>query len=233
MNKFTIGVIIVILAVFGGMIIYSSTQNKENTIDYSKFDASKIITDTTYTGGIEEHVRGKADSKVVVVEYADFQCPGCASMMPKVDKVYEEFKDEVAFVFRSYPLSYHQNARAASAAAEAANEQGLFWEMADALYTNRLDWINESGSSRSEKFIDLFKSIAPEGDLTKFINDLNNNEYDKKIDFDFNLGKKVSKVTATPSLHVNGEHVPIDEQDSLDDYADKLRAKIKEELAKE
>ena len=231
MNKFTIGVIIVILAVFGGMIIFSSTQNKENVVDYTKYDASKIITDTSNTGGIAEHVRGKADSKVVVVEYADFQCPGCASMMPKIDKVYEEFKDEVAFVFRSYPLSYHPNARAASAAAEAANEQGYFWEMADGLYTNRIDWINETGNNRTEQFIKIFKDVAPEGDVTKFINNLNDNEYDKKIDFDFNMGKKVSKVTATPSLHVNGEHVPIDEQDTLDDYAEKLKAKIKEKLA--
>lgn len=232
MNKFSIGVIVVIVALFGGMIIYSSMQKEEKAIDYSQFDAAKIITDTTYTGGIAEHVRGKADSKVVVVEYADFQCPGCASMMPKIDNVYEEYKDTVAFVFRSYPLSYHQNARAASAAAEAASEQGYFWEMADTLYANRADWIGETGQTRSNKFVEIFRAAAPEGDPVTFQNALNDNEYDKKIDFDFNLGKKVSKVTATPALYVNGEHVAIDEQDTLDDYAKKLKNKIEEELKK-
>ena len=233
MNKFTIGVIIAIVAVFGGLVIYNTVQNNNNAIDYSKYDASKIITDTSDTGGIAEHVRGNSESKVVVVEYADFQCPGCASMMPKIDAVYEEYKDDVAFVFRNYPISYHQNARAASAAGEAAALQGYFWEMADALYNNRTDWMNETGQTRTDRFVELFKSVAPEGDDDKFKDEMEHNEnFEKKINFDIGIGRNRSGVEATPSFYVNGSHIEIGENDSLDDFAKNIKNKIDEELKK-
>ena len=232
MNKFSIGVIIVIIALFGGMVIYNSVQKKDNGTDYSVYDASKIINDTENTGGIAEHVRGKADSAVVLVEYADFQCPGCASMMPKIDKLYEKYKDKVAFVFRNYPITGHQNARSAAAAAESANLQGYFWEMASALYANRTDWIAESGESRTEKYVEIFKVAAPEGDVDAFKKELESNKnFEKKINFDVNIGRERSKVSATPAFYVNGDAIPIGDKDSLDDLVNNIEKKINEKLA--
>lgn len=232
MNKFTIGVIILILAAFGGMIIYSTMQNKESAVDYSQYDAAKIITDTEHSGGIAEHVRGKVDSEVVVVEYADFQCPGCKSFWPKVETMYDNYKDEVAFVFRNYPISGHQNARSAAMAAEAAGKQGYFWEMADTLYTNQADWYYETGDSRTNVYIDLFKNALPDGDVEAFKSTMATDEtLEKKINWDINIGKELNKVAATPSFYVNGDYVSIGANDSLDDFYNNIEAKIKEKLA--
>ena len=71
-----------------------------------------------------DHKYGKEDSNVVLIEYGDFQCPACAAYAPVVSTVKEEFKDDVLFVFRHYPLrSIHRHAQIASQAAQAASLQ--------------------------------------------------------------------------------------------------------------
>ena len=68
-----------------------------------------------------DHVYGNKDAKVVVIEYADFQCPGCGALFSPLKEAKEAYKDKVAFVYRYMPLtSIHPNAKAAAASAEAA-----------------------------------------------------------------------------------------------------------------
>ena len=141
MNKFTVGAIAVILLAFGGLVVWSSL-NSDNKLNYDNYDTKSIIIGDDNNGNIGDHVRGKEDSKVVVVEYADLQCPGCATMMPKISKLHEQYGDRVAFVFRNFPIDGHQNARAASAAVESAGLQGYYWPMLETMYDNRNDWIN-------------------------------------------------------------------------------------------
>ena len=228
MNKFTVGAIIAILIAFGGLFFFASL-NSDNKIDYSKYDSHKIIEASEDNGNIADHVRGKADSKIVVVEYADLQCPGCASMMPKMSSLYEKYGDRVAFVFRNYNLSYHQNARAASAAAEAAGLQGFFWEMLETTYANQSDWeyITDT-AKRTDAFVSLFEQASDgKGDAEKFRGDLTNPSVQKKIDFDIGLGKRVDKIDATPSIFVNGEAVTIDD-DAKSQLTDKIDAVLRE-----
>lgn len=233
MNKFTVAIIAVILAAFGGLVGYSFyNKNHTKEVDLSSIDTGAVIEAMDENGNIADHVRGKADSKVVVVEYADYQCPGCASMAPHIDKIYEEYKDDVAFVFRNFPLKSHQNARAASAAAEAAAKQGYFWEMYDTIYSNRSSWIEQTGEARTNTFAELFAGVAKDGDIDQFRSDLSNEDILKKIDFDYKLGLNVDKVTATPSLYVNGVALDVASVETFDDVEDLLRTQIEAELAK-
>lgn len=235
MNKFTAFIIILILGAFGGFVAYSTIKSQQQKApDMSVYDTGKIIAgndDKDGNGGIADHVRGKADSKVVVVEYADFQCPGCAGMMPHVDNVYKKYGDRAAFVFRNFPLSGHQNARAAAAAAESAGFQGYYWEMYEALFTNRNSWIDKTAEARTNAFVELFASIAKDGDTERFRNDLSNENIKKKIDFDYNLGKEVDNVKATPSIYVNGELVEIGENMTFDDVENAVAQLIEKKLA--
>lgn len=233
MNKFTVAIIAVILAAFGGLVGYSFyNKNHTKEVDLSSINTGAVIEAMDENGNIADHVRGKADSKVVVVEYADYQCPGCASMAPHIDKIYEEYKDDVAFVFRNFPLKAHQNARAASAAAEAAAKQGYFWEMYDTIYSNRSSWIEQTGEARTNTFAELFAGVAKDGDIDQFRSDLSNEDILKKIDFDYKLGLNVDKVTATPSLYVNGVALDVASVETFDDVEDLLRTQIEAELAK-
>ena len=154
-----------------------------------------------------DHVRGKRNSKVLVVEYADPQCPGCATMMPKMDEIFEQYKDKVAFVYRHFPISGHQNAVSAAVAIEAAGRQGYFWEMLSAVFAKRAYWVAESGNNLINAYVGIFESIAKgEGDSKRFRNDLDSAELKEKVSADKELGR-VDEIAATPTIFVNGEAV--------------------------
>lgn len=232
MNKITITAIAIILAAFGGLIAWTAFRNAEDPTNLSNYDSTAIIGANDANGNIADHVRGKEDSKVVLVEYADLQCPGCAAAMPNIHKIYEDYGDRVAFIFRNYPVSGHQNARAAAAAAESAGFQGYFWEMIETIYANRADWISESGSSRTAAFVSLFKDIAPEGDVEKFEKDMNNSAIETKISFDQRLGREVDKINATPAFLVNGRAIDVSKAETQEDLKKQIEALLNEELAK-
>ena len=228
MNKFTVGAVIVVLLALGGLFAWSQV-NSGNKVDYSKYNSHSIIEASEDNGNIGEHVRGKADSKIVVIEYADYQCEYCALMMPKMSTLYEKYGDKVAFVFRNYNLSYHQNARAASAATEAAGLQDYFWQMADKIYDAQSDWNYISDTSkRTDVFVQLFEEATEgKGDVEKFKSDLTNVNVMKKIDFDIGLGKHVDDIKATPTIYVNEEEIEV--KDGVEDtIANKLNALLAE-----
>ena len=227
MNKVTVGAIVVILALFGGLVFWTMNNGKEDK--YAKYDATEII-DSTDETGIGEHVRGKVDSKVVLVEYADLQCPGCASMMPRVTELYEKYGDRVAFVFRNFPISGHQNARSAAAAVEAAGLQDHYWEMLEATFAARADWMYKTGSERNDVYVKIFMETCPDGDVEKFKTDMNDERVEKKINFDQSIGREKAKVSATPAFYINGKNVAVSEEDTLDDFKNRIEDEIKAQL---
>lgn len=77
--------------------------------------------------------RGNPDAAVVLVEYSDFQCPYCVRAHDKITKLMAG-RDDIALVYKHLPLRMHPAAVPAAIAAEAAAEQGKFWEMHDALF---------------------------------------------------------------------------------------------------
>ena len=232
MNKFTVVAILVILALFGGLIVWTTVQKEENPTSVKDYDSTKIIAGDNNNGNIGDHVRGNADAKVIVVEYADLQCPGCAAAMPNIHKLYEQYGDRVAFLYRNFPISGHQNARAAAAAAESAGFQNHYWDMVETIYANRADWISEAGSARTAVFVSLFKDIAPDGDVEKFEKDMGDANIETKINFDYSLGREVDKVTATPAFYVNGHAVDVASANTQDDLRKAIETMINDELKK-
>ncbi|GGO82625.1 Na+/H+ antiporter NhaA [Nonomuraea cavernae] len=87
--------------------------------------------------GPGDHVRGPAGAKVTIVEYGDFECPYCGRLHPVLRQLLDERRD-VRHVFRHFPLrAIHPRAFPAALVAEAAAEQGRFWEMHDVLFANQ------------------------------------------------------------------------------------------------
>ena len=190
------------VGLIGGLIFLQ----QRNQIDVSSVDTTKAQPASSESGDISEHVYGSANSKVLLVEYADFQCPGCNSSYPVTKKVIEKYKDKIGFIFRNYPLtSAHPNALAAAAAAESAGLQGKYWEMHNSLFENRASWVELSGSTRTENFVKLASDIKGLN-IEKFKADLENPNIRKKIDYDMALGKKDS-VGGTPAMYINGKDV--------------------------
>ena len=85
-----------------------------------------------------DHIRGRADAPLTLVEYGDFECPFCGRATGVVLALRERFGDELRYVFRHLPLSdVHEHAELAAHAAEAAAAQGRFWEMHDVLFAHQ------------------------------------------------------------------------------------------------
>ena len=208
-------------------------KKSSGEIDYGVYDEVKVIKATEDNGNIGDHVRGKKNSKVIVVEYADLQCPGCATMMPYMTRIYQKYDDRVAFVFRHFPIKGHLNARSAAAAAESAGRQGKYWEMLEALFSRRSEWTSVTGQTLADTYAKIFKAVCPDGDEKQFRTDMSDTEIAQKIDFDYNIGLKNSKVTMTPSIYVNGKLVDITRAGTtFNDIENNIKDMIEEELSK-
>lgn len=195
-----VGVVLVGLLIFGAYLVIDGNNKATNYEDYDFFS---IIDGTKDNGGIHDHVKGPSDAPVIVYEYADYQCPGCASINPRVNKAIEELDGKLAVVYRNYLLSYHQNGTAAASAAEAAGLQGYWKAYADKLFLEQSEWEYASGSKRSEYFEKYFMEVTDgKGDMNKFKSDVASKEVSKKISFDMGIAKRVD-VPATPAFYVD------------------------------
>ncbi len=100
----------------------------------------------------EDFVRGNKEGKVRIVVFSDFQCPYCKNFFATVTKLADEYKDEVALVYKDLPLDFHPQAKNSALAANCAGEQGKFWEMAKLLYDNQDKWGETEGTASFEEY---------------------------------------------------------------------------------
>ncbi|HEX6257974.1 MAG TPA: thioredoxin domain-containing protein [Candidatus Saccharimonadales bacterium] len=193
-----------ICAVILGGLVWISNSNR---VDVSKLEKFKVI-GSTKEFAIADHVYGSKDGKVTIIEYGDFQCPGCASLHPVLKPMLSEYQNQITFVFRNFPLTnIHPNALAAAAAAEAAGKQGKFYAMHDVLYSKQAEWQGSSATDRTNLFRQYAEIIGL--DLNKYDTDVKDKDVTQKIRRDQALGG-ASKVENTPSLFINGNRVNSD-----------------------
>ena len=228
MNK--IGWIIfsaVVVLILGGLIVWTRMANPP--IDLAGVENNSVIAASEQNGNIGDHVKGKTDSNIRIVEFGDFQCPSCGGAASNVNTLMDEYGDRVGLVFRNFPLTtIHPNARAASATAEAAGLQGKYWEMHDLLYERQGDWSNQDATKRTETFNQYAEEVGL--DIEKFKTDVASANVGKKISFDQALGKREG-VSATPTFYLNGEK--LDEETSsgiVQGDLTKIKAKLDELL---
>ncbi len=81
----------------------------------------------------DDPARGPEDAPVTIIQFADYQCPYCGRAQDTVHKVLQTYGDKVRFVYRDFPLSFHDRAVAAAVAANCAEPQGKYWEMNEAI----------------------------------------------------------------------------------------------------
>ncbi len=199
-----LGLVLVVIAVIGGLIWLAEGQDNDQPSPISSEVSS------------QDHRRGNPEASVVVVEYADFQCPACAVYASVSDKLFTEYGDRVQFVFRHFPLkTIHKNAVGAARAAEAAALQGKFWEMHDVLFANQNSWANLNNPA------DAFVSFAEalELDTEKFRNDLNSKEVKDRVEADYDSATAAG-LSGTPSFFINGQ--PIENPRGYEAFAELL-----------
>lgn len=217
---------VICVVLLGALVI----TKKSDTVKVDNIDASKAVKSDKKSTSIDDHIFGSTSGKVTLIEYGDFQCPGCGALFPTLQPLKEKYKDQLTFIFRNFPLtSIHPNALAAATAAEAAGLQDKWWEYHDKLYESQDDW----SSAEAEKRTDIFVAYAKELglDVDKFKKDLESKKIAQKIARDQALGKKIG-VSSTPTLVLDGETLPynqwVEQQTQDKKLEEAIRSAIKE-----
>lgn len=193
---------------FLALCIYSYNQNQQYDQWIASLDRSKYIEKEERNGNLGDNYEGNKDAKVLVVEYADYQCPGCATTFPYLSEIVEEYKGKVGLIFRSYILSYHKNGTAAAHAANAAALQGYWQPFATILFKNQAEWEDLEAGKRDAKFKSYFEEASKnQGNADRFLSDMNSEAVKKKVKSDMAVAKLVN-ITETPTIIINGEKLP-------------------------
>jgi protein-disulfide isomerase len=143
----------------------------------------------------DDHVRGGENARITLVEFGDYECPGCATAYTAIKKLEADMGDDLRFVFRHFPYAkLHPHAELAAQAAEASGAQGKFWEMHEALFANQDALEFDDLVARAEKL---------QLDIDKFREALNNETYLDRVRTDFRSGVQ-NGVFSTPGIFFNG-----------------------------
>jgi protein-disulfide isomerase len=141
-----------------------------------------------------DHIRGPADALVTLVEYGDFECPYCGRAEGVIRELLSDFGD-VRYVWRHVPLTdVHLHAQLAAEAAEAAADQGAFWEMHDLLLEHQ-DALRRPDLESYARELGL--------DTERFADELRSHEHAARVADDVDSAD-LSGVSGTPTFFVNG-----------------------------
>ena len=141
--------------------------------------------------------RGPQDAPVVIVEFADYECPYCQQIHPELKKLQAEFAGKVAVAFKDFPLPMHAHAEKAAEATRCAAEQGKFWDFHDLLFDNapKFDPAQLKEHARTLKL-----------DAPRFDQCLDAGEQAAAVRKDFAEGQRLG-LTGTPSFFINGHYL--------------------------
>lgn len=184
-TKIFLGILVSTVAIIGiGLAIFSKPDKAFTKEEMIPSDATAV---------------GSKDAKTYLVEFSDFQCPACGAFKPYVDEIKTTYKDKLLFAYRHFPLQQHQFAKPSAYAAEAAGEQGKFWQMYDYLFTNQED-LSDKKIADGAKLLGL--------DLKKFGEDIKSEKIKNKVDKDLSDGQKFG-VNGTPTFFLNGQKLEL------------------------
>jgi len=145
----------------------------------------------------DQPTKGNAAAKVTIIEFTDYQCPACAQTQPVIERLAKEYGDRVQLVVRDFPLRQHVNAFKSAEAAEAAREQGKFWEYVSLLFGNQ-SALDSANLKEYATRVGL--------DRRKFDAALDSGKYAEKVQRDLQDGTRFG-VNSTPTLFVNGRRI--------------------------
>jgi protein-disulfide isomerase len=204
-------VIVVLVGVAAGAAVYFSRAAEKRA------PAASIQAKIDIKGG--GHFRGPENAQVTLVEFGDYQCPTCGFYQPLVKEILGRYPDKLRLEFHHFPLPQHRNAFLAAMAAEAAGDQGKFWEMHDALYRNQNVWV---GDSQPEWYM-LVLAMQLGLDSNRFLPALRSDDMRDRVLQDVERAHQL-QLDETPSFLINGQHVNI--KPTIQDFVQVIEAQL-------
>lgn len=186
---------------------------------FSLIGLSLVLAACGTGGGATETTRtpkGNPNAAVVVLEFADLQCPACRAAHAQITTpLLEQYGNDIVFHYKHFPLqSIHRYALEAAMASECAADQGKFWEFVDLDYTNQ-DSLNSDALRTWAEELGL--------DVATFDKCIKTNDKRNIVLADYKEGRDLG-VGGTPTYYVNGTRV--------DSGFDTLSAAIEAELGR-
>jgi protein-disulfide isomerase len=148
---------------------------------------------------------GKQDAPVTMVEFSDFQCPFCKRHFDDTfDQIEQEYitTGKVGYVYKHYPLDFHENGKLSALAAECANEQGKFWEYHDVLFEKQTEWESQDANATANTFKKYGTDLGLHAD--SFNSCLDSKKYEEKVDKELQEGSNYG-VSGTPTFYIGNE----------------------------
>jgi protein-disulfide isomerase len=160
-------------------------------------------TETRPVLNAKAHIRGSETAPNTLVEYGDYECPPCYRYEEIVRRLLEKHPNTLKFEFRHFPLTgLHPHALPAAKAADAAGQQGKFWEMHDVLMNTREQWSRMSDAEPF--FIDQAKLLGL--DVNLFRESFRAPETEQRILKQRALAE-ASGIEATPTFLINDRKI--------------------------
>ncbi|SRR5579872_7032749 len=139
---------------------------------------------------------GSKTAPVMLVEFADYECPYCQRVAPDVKKIEADYGGKLAITYKDFPLPMHSHAEKAAEAVRCAGKQGKFWEMHDEVFhSHELDIDQLKAQARALSL-----------DSTQFDKCLDSGETAAAVQQDRQEGVKLG-LTGTPSFFINGHFI--------------------------
>lgn len=204
--------LITVVLIFGAVFFLGKDSGSKNAGD-------SIVQQIDYSKGQKT---GTDSAKVKLVEFSDFQCPACEAVEPIIEKIRITYPKDVQVIYRHFPLKQHPYGRKAAYLAEAAGEQGKFWEMHDKLFETQSQWSALPESEIEAFFLSLAKDLGLNEEKVK--QEISADTFKAKIDADIEEGNRLG-VNSTPSFFLNGRKM------NLQSFADLITV-VSEEIKK-
>lgn len=141
-----------------------------------------------------DHLKGRLNAPVVILEYGDYQCPFCGKAYYVIKELLSDKGDKVAYAFRNFPLTdIHPQAMPAALAAEAADMQGKFWQMYAMIF-------EDQSLLEPEYLLAYAESVGLDTD--RFMDDIQSEQAAQRVEEDMASGLH-NHVESTPTFFIN------------------------------
>ncbi len=164
-----------------------------------------------------EWVKGAVNARATLIEYSDYQCPACKSITPLLERLVNEFPNDLRLVFRDFPLTtIHKYALPAAKAAEASGKQGKYWEMHDVLFDKQEEWATSGDSEKFNRYaLDLGLNVD------NFKSDYDSKIVEEAVKKDIVSGGRL-RINSTPALYLNGKKLTVESYEQLKREVEKV-----------
>jgi NhaA family Na+:H+ antiporter len=208
-------IIIVIAVVLAGGAALVLTKQSADTPETSSANTNVV----TKGGG---HFRGPANAPITLMEFGDYQCPTCGAYAPIVLDLMKRYPTQIRLEFHHFPLvQLHPNAMAAALAAEAAGDQGKFFEMHDTIFAHQQDWSRLSNPE--SEFMIYAGQLGL--NVNQFMQATRSPDVQSRVLQDV-VRARDANVNAVPAFFINGQAI------QLPNNLDAFSAVIQEHLPK-